>query len=148
LLGQNGLHFVTGTPNAANGEVKATTISGHQASVVALLNNEVDAVFTFFDARADHSAYTPWKTANPTLTVIGETKVVALTNLIYNDTISALSSLSPGLKAAIQQAFIDVIALPDGLAALAIYNHKGYLIAHDSDYDSERALYQFLNPED
>jgi len=146
LLSQNNMSFVTGTPNAANGEVKATTISGHQNSVIALLNGEVDAVFTFFDARYHATAYAAWQEANPTLNIFEETRVVALTTGIYNDTISGLSSLSDGLRAAIQQAFINVIATEDGLAALSIYNHTGYSIAVDSDYDGERALYAFLHP--
>ncbi|MDD3123542.1 MAG: PhnD/SsuA/transferrin family substrate-binding protein [Candidatus Izemoplasmatales bacterium] len=146
LLSQNNLSFVTGTPNAANGEVQATTISGHQNAVNALLNDEVDAVFTFFDARYHATAYAAWQEANPTLNIFEETRVVALTTGIYNDTISGLSSLSDGLRAAIQQAFISVIATEDGLAALSIYNHTGYSIAVDSDYDGERALYTFLHP--
>ncbi|MBU1143635.1 MAG: phosphate/phosphite/phosphonate ABC transporter substrate-binding protein [Firmicutes bacterium] len=146
LLQQNDLKFVTGTPNAAAGEVKSTVIGGHQNSVLALLNNEVDAVFTFFDARANHSTYTAWleNPANAGKTVIGETKVVALTTGIYNDTISTVSSLSDGLREALADAFIAVIATTPGAEALAIYNHTGYLKANDADYDGERALYEFL----
>ena len=150
LLGQNDLHFVTSeTPNAATGEVRHTVIGGHQNSVLALLNEEVDAVFTFFDARSTHTAYATWLAdpANEGKTVIGETKVVALTTGIYNDTISAITSLSPGLRAAIQDAFIAVIGIPAGAEALAIYNHTGYLKANDEDYDGERELYAFLNQE-
>lgn len=146
LLSQNNLKFVAGTPNAAAGEVKFTTISGHQNSVVALLNDEVDAVFTFLDARYHATAYTAWQEANPTLNIFTETRVVALTTGIYNDTISSISSLSAGLQAALQQAFIAVIATEDGLAALSIYNHTGYSVAIDADYDGERALYSFLHP--
>jgi len=148
LLSQNDMSFVADDPIAANGEVKYTTIAGHQASVLSLLNDEVDAVFTFFDARYTASSYTTWQEANPTLNIFEVTRVVALTVPIYNDTISSISSLSAGLKAAIQQAFINVIATEDGLAALSIYNHTGYLVANDADYDSERALWQFLHPED
>jgi phosphonate transport system substrate-binding protein len=151
LLGQNNLKFVTTeNPNASLGEVRHTVIGGHQNSVVALLNNEVDAVFTFFDARFHATAYNGWLVANGFAEgdyskVIAATKVVALTTGIYNDTISTISSLSDGLREALANAFIAVIATPDGGAALAIYNHTGYLKADDADYDGERALYEFLN---
>ena len=146
LLSQNGLSFVSGTPIAANGEVKYQTIGGHQNAVLSLLNDEVDAVFTFFDARYHATAYADWQAANPGVNIFEVTRVCALTTPIYNDTISGLADLSAGLRAAIQQAFIDIIATTEGYDALQIYNHKGYLIAQDSDYDGERDLYNFLNP--
>ena len=145
LLHENNLKFVDGNPNASAGEVKAHVIAGHQNSVLALLNNDVDAVFTFFDARNHATAFKPWETSTGK-NVFEETKVVALTTPIYNDTISTISSLSPGLRAAIAEAFIRTIAKPDGYDALQIYNHAGYSLAYDKDYDGERALYRFLNP--
>ncbi|HAQ56614.1 MAG TPA: hypothetical protein DCR44_04365 [Acholeplasmatales bacterium] len=150
LLSQNDLTFVPFIqgPNAAAGEVGYTTIGGHQNAVLALLNDEVDAVFTFFDARYHATAYAAWQAANPSLNIFEVTKVCALTTPIYNDTISGLADLSDGLRAAIQDAFIAVIGTTEGYDALQIYNHKGYLVAFDSDYDGERALYAFLNPED
>jgi len=151
LLSQNDLTFVTSeNPNAANGEVRYTVIGGHQNAVLALLNNEVDAVFTFFDARFHATAYNPWLVANDFdegdyQKVIDATKVVALTTGIYNDTISTVSSLSDGLREALADAFIAIIATDEGYAALQIYNHSGYLKAKDEDYDGERELYEFLN---
>jgi phosphonate transport system substrate-binding protein len=149
LLDEAGLTFVnsgTTTPNAANNEVGYKVVSGHQNSVNALLNEEVDGVFTFMDARSHATAYNTWLEANPGKTVIGETKAIALTPAIYNDTISTITSLSEELRTALGQSFIDVIAIPAGAEALAIYNHTGYLFADDADYDGERAVYRFLNP--
>lgn len=146
LLYQNSLEFVTGTPGA--GEVQATTIGGHTNAVNALLNDEVDAVFTFFDARYITSAYETWQTANPGVDIFDYLSVIALTDPIYNDTITGLADLDDGLRAAIQQAFINIIATEDGAEVLALYNHTGYSIAMDSDYDSERELYTFLHPEE
>jgi phosphonate transport system substrate-binding protein len=148
LLYENGMSFVPNTdgPDAAAGEVGYTTVANHQAGVLALLNGEVDACFTYFDSRTSTTAFETWQAANPDLDRFEETRVVALTEGIYNDTISSRAALSAGLKAAIQQAFINIIATEDGYAALQIYNHKGYLVAVDSDYDGERALYQFLHP--
>jgi len=144
LLHENDLKWVTGTPNASNGEVRRQVVAGHQSSILSLLNNEVDATFTFFDARTHATAFDSWKAANPGKNIFEETTVIALTTGIFNDTISSISSLSSGLKAAIQQAFMAVIETEDGYAALQIYNHSGYQVAVDSDYDGERAFYLFL----
>lgn len=146
LLYQNELEFVSGTPGA--GEVQATTIGGHTNAVNALLNDEVDAVFTFFDARYITSAYETWQTVNEGVDIFDYLSVIALTDPIFNDTITGLADLDPGLRAAIQQAFINIIATEAGAEVLDLYNHTGYNIAFDSDYDSERELYTFLNPED
>jgi phosphonate transport system substrate-binding protein len=149
LLDEAGLSFVntsTATPNAANNEVGYKVVSGHQNSVLALLNNEVDGVFTFMDARSHATAYNAWNETNTGKTVIGETKAVALTPAIYNDTISTVTSLSDGLREALGESFVDVVATEAGAEALAIYNHTGYLFANDEDYDGERAVYRFLNP--
>ena len=144
LVYENNLTWTNGTPDASKGEVQRQIVGGHQNSVLALLNNEVDATFTFFDARVHATAYNSWKEANPGKNIFAETTVIALTTGIFNDTISAVSSLSAGLKAAIQNAFSEVVKTEAGLAALAIYNHTGYQVAVDADYDGERAFYLFL----
>jgi phosphonate transport system substrate-binding protein len=144
---QNDLTFVEGenvTPNVANREVKRKIVGGHQNSILALLNGEVDATFTFLDSRIHNTAFNAWLEANPGKTQFSETKVVALTTGIYNDTISSISSLSPELKEAIQDSFIEIVQTTDGASALAIYNHTGYMKAKDSDYQGERDFFAFL----
>jgi phosphonate transport system substrate-binding protein len=149
LLDEAGLKFVDTannvTPVAGNNEVGFKVVSGHQNSVLALLNEEVDGVFTFMDARSHATAFNAWKEANVGKTPFTETKAAALTPAIYNDTITTIASLTPELREALGQAFIDVVATPEGGEALAIYNHTGYLFADDADYDGERLVYQFLN---
>ncbi|MBE0701108.1 MAG: phosphate/phosphite/phosphonate ABC transporter substrate-binding protein [Acholeplasmataceae bacterium] len=144
LLHENGLHFVDGVANALDNEVQRLTPGNHQGVVLSLLNEEVDAAFAFLDSRLHATAYLAWEAANPGKTVFGETRVIALTTGIFNDTISSVTSLSSGLKAAIQDAFMAAIETEGGAEALLIYNHTGYLVAEDSDYDGERAFYQFL----
>jgi len=137
LLDQNNLKFVTGTPNAAVGEVKALTTAGHTAGVQGLLNSDCDAAFVFQDARDNATLIA----ANPT--IFTNTRVVALTPAIYNDTISVIPGLSQELKTQIQQAFIDLSKTEVGLAAISVYQHTGYKIAVDADYDGERLVYVF-----
>jgi phosphonate transport system substrate-binding protein len=144
---QNNLKFVEGenvTPNVANREVKRKIVANHQNSLVALLNEEVDATFTFLDARIHATAFNPWKEANPGETQFTATKVVSLTDPIYNDTISSISSLSTELKAAIQDSFIAIVRTTEGAAALSIYNHTDYAKAVDADYQGERDFFAFL----
>lgn len=141
---ENNLKFVDANPNIANREVERKIVGGHQNSLLALLNGEVDATFTFMDARLHATAFNGWLEANPGKTQFTETKLVALTAPIYNDTITAIAGLNPGLKAAIQDAFINIVATEEGAAALTIYNHTGYLKAVDADYQSERDFYLFL----
>ena len=136
LLHQNNLKFVSGTPNAAEGEVAYQVISGgHPAGALAVYNGDVDAAFTFMDARSNLVGEYP--------DIFTATKVIALTPGIYNDTISSIASLSPTLKAAIQDAFIDIIATPLGAEILAVYSHTGYFKSVDADYDGEREVYRF-----
>lgn len=139
-----GMKFVDRNPVAANKEIGRTIVGGHQNSILALLNKEVDGVFTFYDARLHATAFNGWKTTNPGKDLFEETKIVFLTSPILNDTISSITSLSPALKAAIQNAFINAIGIPDGKDALLIYNHSGYKKTVDSDYDGERAFYLFM----
>lgn len=141
---ENNLTFVEANPVIANREVERKIVGGHQNALLALLNDEVDATFTFLDARLHASAFNPWLEANPGKTQFTETKLAALTTPIYNDTITAIAGLNPELKAAIQDAFINIVQTVDGAAALAIYNHTGYLKAVDADYQGERDFFLFL----
>jgi phosphonate transport system substrate-binding protein len=143
-MNQANLSFVNENPNTANREVVRQVVGGHQNALLALLNKDVDASFAFLDARSHATAFNAWLEANPGTTQFQATKVVSITTPIYNDTITAVSGLSDALKAAIQEAFIEAIKTEEGLAALQIYNHTGYLKAKDEDYQGERDFFTFL----
>ena len=141
LLHENNLSFTPGTP-ADDTEVQNVTISGgHQSQILALLNGEVDAAFAFLDARLSSvfDAYNAVEGQN----VFADTKVIALTSGIYNDTISVVKDMDATLKTAIQEAFLEIIETEVGLQALSVYNHTGYLVADDADYEGEREVYKF-----
>ena len=141
LLNENGLSFTTGTP-ANNTQVQNVTIQGgHQSQIMALLNDDVDAAFAFLDARLS-GAFDTYN-AQSGKNVFADTKVIALTTGIYNDTISVASSLDDDLKEDIQTAFLEIIETDVGKQALSVYNHTGYKVADDADYDGERAVYVF-----
>jgi phosphonate transport system substrate-binding protein len=138
LLDENNLKFVSGTPNASAGEVKALNLgSGYPGAVTGLMSGDCDAAFLFQDARDNSTLLATY----PNL--FTDTRVVAVTPSIYNDTISVIPTLKASLKLAIQNAFIKIATTPEGLAAIAVYSHTGYKIAVDSDYDGERVVYLF-----
>lgn len=152
LFYENGLTWTTSTPDATKGEVQYIQVSGHTDSLKALLRGDCDAAFSYNDARRD--LY--WASASSGAAdsdsdgVIDEykdiftnTRVVALSTLIYNDTISASTSISQDLRNQIQRAFMDIIKTEDGLKALSAYTHTGYKLATDSDYEGERTVYKF-----
>lgn len=141
LLYESGLEFTTGEPG--EGQVKNVVYGSHQESVLALLNGEVDASFSYWDARIS-SAFDGWKEAHPNDNIFEVTQVAALSTGIYNDTISTVSSLSDELRTAIADAFLSIIDTTEGAEILAIYDHSGYLRAEDADYEGERGMYQFL----
>ena len=47
--------------------------------------------------------------------------------------------MSDALKTAIQEAFIEIAQTEAGAEAIAIYNHDGYQVVTDADYDGARA---------
>jgi len=141
LLNQHGLSFTTETPGAD--QVKAMQISGgHQAQISAMVNGTTDAAFAFLDARSGTTAFDAYNAVEGQ-NIYRDLRVVDLSNGIYNDTISAVTSLSAELKAAIQTAFMEIIETEFGLQAMSIYNHTGYKVAQDSDYDGECEVYIF-----
>jgi phosphonate transport system substrate-binding protein len=141
MLHENGLSLTSETPG--DNEVKYITVAGgHQSQIQHMMDGNSDAAFAFLDARTGTTAFDAYN-AVPGQNIFRDLRVVDLSPGIYNDTISAITSLSAELKAAIQTAFMEIIQTEFGLTALALYNHTGYKIAVDSDYDGERAVYVF-----
>ena len=68
-------------------------------------------------------------------------KVIGVTDMIMNDTISVGTApyITDEFKAALQQAFINIIQTDAGKATVAPYSHTGYVVVQDSDYDGTRA---------
>lgn len=48
------------------------------------------------------------------------------------------------LKAAIQEAFINIAQTDEGKEVISIYNHEGYQKAESSDYDNERKAQELV----
>lgn len=140
MLFENGITLTSGTPGA--NQAKYIQVSGgHQSQIQHMVDGNSDAAFAFLDARAGETTAFDAYNAVEGQNIFRDLRVVDLSPAIYNDTISAITSLSAELKAAIQTAFMEIIETEFGLTALKLYNHTGYKIAVDSDYDGERAVY-------
>lgn len=68
-------------------------------------------------------------------------KVIGLSDMIMNDTISVGNAdfMTDEFKAALQQAFINIIKTDEGKATVKPYSHTGYVVVQDSDFDGTRA---------
>lgn len=122
---------------------------GYGASMANLAAGNCDVGTFYADARRDN--YEKWVGTGEgnfgrTESIWAETDVVLVTEGIFNDTISISKiTVDADLAAALQQAFINLINTPEGLAVFDVYSHKGYKIAQDSDYDGARAAQALLN---
>lgn len=138
LLDQNGMKFTNSSnPSVANGEVQSVNIGSYPSAVTGVMDGNCDGAFIFQDARDNATLLATY----PNL--FTDTKVIALTPGIYNDTISVIPSLDKDLKIALQEAFIDIATTEVGLLAISVYSHTGYKVAHDEDYEGERTVYRF-----
>ncbi|NIK79019.1 phosphonate transport system substrate-binding protein [Paenibacillus castaneae] len=112
-------------------DVSAITVKGHDQGVLAVLNGDVDAAAIFQDARN--------VVKNDYPTVFEDTRVLAFTAPIPNDTITARTDMNAEWVAKIQQAFIDIGNDPEGHAIIKdIYSHEGYVKSQDSIFDIVR----------
>ncbi len=123
--------------------------SGYGASMSSLAAETCDVGTFYADARRTYAD--AWQSTEEggygmTNTIWEDTDVIGVTDRIYNDTIAISTELvDADLKAAIQQAFINIAATEEGQQVISIYSHEGYQVALDSDYDKEREAQNLLD---
>lgn len=104
---------------------------------------QLDVMVAYADARRDNED--SWKDGSGS--IWEDTNVIGVTPPIYNDTISVSKNsdiMDEDLKAAIQQAFINIGETEEGQEVISIYNHLGYQEAKPSDYDDERNAQEMI----
>jgi len=116
-------------------------VTGSYEVIANSLAGEIcDVGVGYADIRRDYAA--KWTSEwERTQSIWVETDVIGVTEGIFNDTISVTLNnpeLTRGFITAIQEAFIEIAKKPAGLAAIQIYNHEGYKVVVDSDYDGAR----------
>ena len=121
-----------------------TQTSGYGDTISMLSNGTCDVGTIYADARMNYAD--DWtESYGRTASIWDETNVVGVTGNIMNDTISVSRiNLDQGIIDAIQQAFINIAKTDAGLAVMEVYSHTNYVVALDSDYDSARALREFM----
>ncbi|MGJ9457372.1 phosphate/phosphite/phosphonate ABC transporter substrate-binding protein [Oceanobacillus sp. CF4.6] len=111
-----------------------------------LAAEQTDIMVTYADARRDN--VDSWEgDFGREASIWDETNVIGVTPGIYNDTISVSKNsetMDEDLKAAIQQAFINIAQTDEGQEVISIYNHEGYQEATSSDYDDERKAQEIV----
>jgi phosphonate transport system substrate-binding protein len=131
-------------------------MNGYDAALTAMTQNQIAGFWMFTDVRyanAYNKSESEWYQNEEIFT---NSKVVAITDGIYNDTISVRSNLSDEKKAAVKTAFQK--AVNDGIELdknsneykesgnyllYQVYSHTGYTLAKDADFNGEREFYSY-----
>lgn len=131
-------------------QIQAIEFTGYTAACNAMMRGDVDGFWGYTDVR-----YSNYYSKDDTghyqdASLFSDYKVVAITDGIYNDTISARANLDSKIKEAVKHAFKELVKQGDikteGTGAYLLYNlysHTGYTDAKDDDFQGEREFYQF-----
>lgn len=117
-----------------------TQADSFDSSFARLAEGQVDVLCVYADGRRDYES--KWQSDyGRSASIWDETNVIGVTQAIHNDTVSCSKS-SPTMTADFKEAFstamVSIGDTDEGKQAIAIYGHKGYIEAQDSDYDEER----------
>lgn len=105
-----------------------TQVQGHDQSVLAVYNGDVDAAFVFADARNIVAKDTPQ--------VMKDVVPIYFTKWIPNDTISVRSDMSQAYRTKLKKAFKNLMKTEKGKKIMSsIYSHMGYKDSKDSNFD-------------
>lgn len=122
------------------------TSDSYGSSFARLAAGQVDVIVAFADARRDYEEQ--WTSEfDREQSIWDETNIIAVTQGIYNDTISVSKNstiMTDEFKAALQKAFIAIAQTEEGKNVIAVYSHEGYKEAQSSDYDGERKAQEII----
>lgn len=148
---EHGLTIVSGEPDASKGEIKGVEIKGYDAAFTEVMNENSNfaGVWGFMDIRYSNGYNKTDGKYKDDKSVFTNTYTVAMTDPIFNDTISVRSGLEQGKKDAVKLAFKTAVkqgdVKTDGTGANIIYNiysHTGYSDGVDANYENERTIYR------
>ncbi|XID91481.1 phosphate/phosphite/phosphonate ABC transporter substrate-binding protein [Paenibacillaceae bacterium WGS1546] len=125
---------------------KVMQSDSYNSSFARLAVGQADVIVAFADARRDNEEN--WTSEyGGKGSIWDETNVIAVTQPIYNDTISVSKNspiMTDDLKKELQEAFIAIAGTAEGKEVIAIYSHEGYEVAQSSDYDGERDAQEII----
>lgn len=124
--------------------------SGYTAACDAMMQGDIAGFWGYTDVRLRNYYLNEDNAHYLDKSIFYDYKVVAITDKIYNDTITCRANLEQEKKDAVVNALKTLITRDDykveGTGAYylyKIYSHTGYIDAVDSDFDGERDFYQF-----
>jgi phosphonate transport system substrate-binding protein len=153
-LNDNGMEMVD-TITDATKQIQGVQQNSYGDAFNNMQSGTIDGFWGFTDVRYAQG-YTKSDSAYYQLaTSFTLSKCVAITDGIYNDTISVRSNLTDAKKEAVVKAFKTAIKdtnkIDDGATEslspaeilYKVYSHTGYTDAKDSDFDGEREFYNY-----
>ncbi len=125
---------------------KTPLMGGYGDIASGLANGTCDIGVGYADIRRDYEGQwtSEWERTEP---IWVEMEVIGVTEGIFNDTISVSTrndDVTAELKTALQEAFIEIAKTPAGLEAIKIYNHEGYKVVTDADYEGARKAQEIV----
>ena len=119
-------------------DIEMVIAGGHDKTLQALINGDVDAAVMFVDARERYAADFP--------TAMDVTKVIGYTDEIPNISVTVAGSMEIQMSAKISAALMRIAQDPVGAEMLKdLFNMHGFVPAHDSDYDVIRHTAEALD---
>ena len=116
----------------------AVQVTGYPDTAARLANGQCDVGVGYADIRRDYEEN--WTKEWGKTDIWSETDVIGVTEGIMNDTISISKELvDADFAKALQDAFIAIAKTEAGAEAISIYNHIGYKVVTDKDYDAARS---------
>lgn len=119
-------------------DCKIVQIKGADQAILSVENGDLDACFTFADARPIAAQDDP--------KVMKNIVPIYFTKWIPNDTISVRHDMNPKFRKKLSKAFKEIAKSKKGKKIIeSIYQHYGYVDAKDSDFDIIRDYQKELN---
>ncbi|GAA3627962.1 phosphate/phosphite/phosphonate ABC transporter substrate-binding protein [Lactobacillus hamsteri] len=119
-------------------DCKVVQVKGADQAIISVENGDLDAAFTYTDARPVAAKDDP--------KIMKNIVPIYLTKPIPNDTISVRHDMSPKFRKKLSKAFKAVAKSKKGKKIIeSIYEHYGYVDAKDSDFDIIRDYQQELS---
>lgn len=124
----------------------AVQADSYGSAFARLASGQVDVLCVYADGRRDYES--KWQSDyGRSASIWEETNVIGVTQAIHNDTVSCSKSsptMTDDFKRAFSTVMIDIGNTDEGKQVIAIYSHKGYVEAKDSDYDGEREAQELI----
>jgi phosphonate transport system substrate-binding protein len=113
---------------------------------VNLAQGNCDVAVSYAFLRSDY--VDAWKQELAQTTEIYDAvKVIGVTPKISNGVVVVSwnsPKMSEGLKLAVQEAFLNIANTEEGKEAISLYNHLGYQVSDDKDFDELRKAYSLI----